>query len=819
MALSRFFLSEAELRLPKKGFPRSRRWFASPPRAPPPPPKKVSNNAEATKERKIEAVKSFIQRYMGTHPGVFPKPKEVRDEVGGSWYIVKDILAKMKTKLLPESLSDNQIASSELHITAEETPETTVIKENSDSGELDMPGKGFALSTEPLNVTESHSAPDIDTAALSSARSLEDTELFEKEQMEQSVNSLASSKTVGSWQQSHSLNHVAEDEEKSISMHEHEAQLTEATPNGNEEYLTDKKCQESNQNSQATNVNFLTPNQSSPSIDIAASDQKVINLVEFSKRTTEEVGLKCRKTDTLKHETSGLRGENKHVSGLVDLFKRKRKDSKDDDVIDKKYIRQDKSLNPKEEIREDSERKSEVKDLLNRIMKLSKDAHKAGSWAAIPNNEIDKGVRGFVDESIKLLTLNDESEYRKSAGQTDGEEPKEVNTLHSEVRDNTQKSQPSDYNVVNMNLQLNKNGKAMGSPDILESELLSEASDSDIAAFDYQEPESQDEVALSTQPQNLDAFLKEGTGNHENRLLVNFLLKAAKINDIGRAFRDCGPINEIRVVRTRIENRYNYAYVCFKTEEGLVKALSKTDVAVCGADVVVEAASPIEFHSRLSNVEPAKDGDFPSAFLQNPTRTVVVKGLPENTPFYQLKHALSFWGRISGLAMGSTGSSVYVEYESEESKEMALAVATVSILGKKLMIYRIDAPKTTVVRISRVNSHTGITRIQNICESYGQVKRIIGRDVDTFDVHFKLSEYGNMLKILNRLNGMVVDHHKWVAQPATVIPAEILQTLWSKPQGRKHVHKLIQNLCRKIEEKNIDTSRMLSLAQEHYGDS
>lgn len=100
-----------------------------------------------------------------------------------------------------------------------------------------------------------------------------------------------------------------------------------------------------------------------------------------------------------------------------------------------------------------------------------------------------------------------------------------------------------------------------------------------------------------------------------------------------------------------------------QTEEGLIKALSKTDVAVCGADVVVEAASHIEFHSRLSNMEPAEDGDFPAAFLQNPTRTVMVKGLPEHASFYQLKHALQFWGRISGLAMGSMGSNVYVEYE------------------------------------------------------------------------------------------------------------------------------------------------------------
>ena len=65
-----------------------------------------------------------------------------------------------------------------------------------------------------------------------------------------------------------------------------------------------------------------------------------------------------------------------------------------------------------------------------------------------------------------------------------------------------------------------------------------------------------------------------------------------------------------------------------------------------------------------------------------------------------------------------------------------------------------------------------------------------------------------------RLNGLMVDQHQWIAQPATVIPAKMLQDLWSMPEGREHVHEMIQTICKRIEENSIDTARMLGLGTQ-----
>lgn len=88
--------------------------------------------------------------------------------------------------------------------------------------------------------------------------------------------------------------------------------------------------------------------------------------------------------------------------------------------------------------------------------------------------------------------------------------------------------------------------------------------------------------------------------------------------------------------------------------------------------------------------------------------------------------------------------------QSEKSKERALAKATISISGLTLSILRVDAPKTTIIRISNVNPVSGATKVHSICDSFGKVKKVTGRYIDTFDIHFKLSEWSNMLKIINR---------------------------------------------------------------------
>lgn len=87
--------------------------------------------------------------------------------------------------------------------------------------------------------------------------------------------------------------------------------------------------------------------------------------------------------------------------------------------------------------------------------------------------------------------------------------------------------------------------------------------------------------------------------------------------------------------------------------------------------------------------------------------------------------------------------------QTEDAKEKALAMSSISIAGSTLAILRIDAPLTTVVRISNVGFITN-DAIQNICNSHGGVKRVVRRDLKTVDVHFMLTEWPNMANIINR---------------------------------------------------------------------
>lgn len=67
------------------------------------------------------------------------------------------------------------------------------------------------------------------------------------------------------------------------------------------------------------------------------------------------------------------------------------------------------------------------------------------------------------------------------------------------------------------------------------------------------------------------------------------------------------------------------------------------------------------------------------------------------------------------------------------------------------------------------------------------------------------------------LNGMVVDGHRWIAQPAPVFPPEVLQILWSRPDERKHVIAAIRSLLQNLRGP-IDTIEVTDLTARYYGD-
>lgn len=93
-------------------------------------------------------------------------------------------------------------------------------------------------------------------------------------------------------------------------------------------------------------------------------------------------------------------------------------------------------------------------------------------------------------------------------------------------------------------------------------------------------------------------------------------------------------------------------------------ALNNTDPVICNTDVVVRPmASHLSERLRVHADLVVQDPDFPANLLKYPSRSVAIKGLTENLPFNHLRSALGLWGPISGVAIGQSNSSVYVEFE------------------------------------------------------------------------------------------------------------------------------------------------------------
>lgn len=87
--------------------------------------------------------------------------------------------------------------------------------------------------------------------------------------------------------------------------------------------------------------------------------------------------------------------------------------------------------------------------------------------------------------------------------------------------------------------------------------------------------------------------------------------------------------------------------------------------------------------------------------------------------------------------------------QTEDDKERALAEHSISIFNKQLFISRIDVPRTTVARIS-IFSASVLSDIRTLCVPYGQITKVTCRGKGIVDVHFDVSEWPNMLTILNR---------------------------------------------------------------------
>ncbi|EYU32569.1 hypothetical protein ABFS82_14G026900 [Erythranthe guttata] len=303
----------------------------------------------------------------------------------------------------------------------------------------------------------------------------------------------------------------------------------------------------------------------------------------------------------------------------------------------------------------------------------------------------------------------------------------------------------------------------------------------------------------------------DGQKSKENKVLIRFLRSNATDAHIFQCFESCGEISKVEIPYAEA-SLFKSGYIYFKTREGFNKALKKTSLLVAGGIVTVESASS----TRKRNVKtpiPSLIGDHntPAALVKNPTRTIKIESLSREISSNHIEEALSFCEtNISGYFLGSSDSVAYVEFESEIGKERALAKQWINVLGRRLVMLRVDSPRTTVVRIIGRNQ----SKMKNIlaeCRLLGKVGASFSRTPGVLDVHFELDEWPNMLKIINRLNGMEIDGARVQAESAPVFPPDVLLALWQEPNERKHLKTTMQVLLHKLAGRSLDTCRLAVL--------
>ncbi|GER41716.1 RNA-binding (RRM/RBD/RNP motifs) family protein [Striga asiatica] len=330
------------------------------------------------------------------------------------------------------------------------------------------------------------------------------------------------------------------------------------------------------------------------------------------------------------------------------------------------------------------------------------------------------------------------------------------------------------------------NGSNLHVPD--DNDLLASGNFVDEASKIEDEDKSNSEFGpkINKDQRRLKGTLLSRKKSEENRVLVRFLRTHMTKNQILKHFRSWGTLVDAKF-HDSVMSQYISADICFQTREELTEALEKLGSSL-RSWIIVESADSRE---RLKVPIPSLMGDLnvPSALIKKPTRTIKIENLTNEISSCHIKEALAFCGsNVSGYVLGLTPTVAYVEFETETGKERALAERFINVLGRQLLMQRIDIPRTTAVRISSTLALRQDT-LHSVCESLGIVRSTVQRS----------------------LNGLEIDGIRVRAEPAPVYPHDVLLALWHQPEGRKHLKATMQVLLRKLREDTLDTSELASL--------
>ncbi|CAL5413605.1 unnamed protein product [Camellia sinensis] len=794
----------------------------------------------------------LVQLYMETHPGTFPKATQVQNKVGGSWYTLKDILSNLKEKMLGNPLLQNHATNDASDSTVDATvSEVITTHNNKNLRELDE-AKNTLMSSKFNQDNISSTAMScmssknmINATASEIVRACCNTDNTDSIELSGPVSIAQSSKSSvdsgdNEKKTTDSTSHISEECSsadsgnlvvfKAIKMHNcpdcikvAEPACTARLPEAEVVSHDDEKCiSTSHIVSEDSSEDLVRSNYTSDSSKMVESENGLMKPQRaVSNKVTSHVTLNESATTRQRNHqpetemmTSGFRPNSgsemgskpplsfsgtQKISGLADLFMRAMNDRATGEMTGEKndIVAPNSSEYSNDPTGKGKETSSHIMSLIDCIKDLPREQRNMRSHGNIMSNQTDQTsnksvIRGVQPEAN--LRRSDNKERKTSLNGHD---------IHMETN-NFSKSEGDSRTGARFEVFSTNSRSEDG-----------EGSDADIASFDCIKSKPSPQVLCPMSKDDLNKTQNEflaAKGSDQNKVLVRFLHKDAEKSDIDSIFKDCGCITKIKFHPTR--SSLKIACIYFKTKEGMQKALEKSNLIVKNKTVVVEATCSTEnMPNRTLIPDLIGDPDVPASLVKNPTQTVMIKELTPDMSSHEIKKALAFCGsNVSGFFFGSSSSTAYMEFGTEEAKERALEKHSINVSGKQLLIFRIDAPRTTVVRMSTQGMEHLKKKIPSMCETYGQVNSVSWRTRGVVDVYFKIAEWPNMLKILNELNGLQMDGSQWIAQPAPVFPADVLHVLWSHPDERRRLKTQIHRLSQKL----YPEVGLTSLTNEYY---
>jgi len=293
-------------------------------------------------------------------------------------------------------------------------------------------------------------------------------------------------------------------------------------------------------------------------------------------------------------------------------------------------------------------------------------------------------------------------------------------------------------------------------------------------------------------------------------LFVRYLSPQATAEDMREAFQDCGEIVRTQPIKSRVNSKFTYGFVDFKTPEGLKNALDKPKVYIRGVRIQKEPASSTRGkldkalvvgaapRSRpvlhLSEVRGgSSSGVFGSDFPKRNRYLVSVEGLPLDIPLLEVEKALSVYGEVLRCEIKHEESGAccaHMEFQTEYAQENAIRANAVHLRGMKYPIMRVDPFMASVVRLTNLHSRPEESQIAATCELFGRVEKVVVRSETMVDVYFQTSETKKMPRILNR---------RWQAEPAPRLSPDSIPTLSSSNYGQEWLQHQSERMLQKVE--------------------